>query len=151
MQTNLTPQYLAGLVDGEGCIHLGTRKGTYRGRVTIGMTAVALPLLELLKAQWGGSIYCSRPATERWSAAWVWSVQGAPSRPLLEAIAPFLVLKAEQARLALEVEHIRANLPRRPNGSGAWTPEAQDKCERIKARLHELNAKGPRARIAEES
>lgn len=151
MQTTVTPQYLAGLVDGEGCIHLGVTKGTYRGRVTIGMTEVALPLLKSLQAQWRGGIYCSRQATDKWSAAWVWSVQGEPARELLMAIEPHLLLKKRQAQLALEVEQIRSRLPRRPNGSGAWTPEARMACERIKERLHTLNAKGPRARDAEEN
>lgn len=149
MTTQLEAAYLAGLVDGEGCIHLGTRKGTYRGRVTIGMTAVAKPLLEDLQKTWAGGIYQSRPETEKWSAAWVWSVQGEPARKLLLLIEPHLRLKRKQAQLALEVERIRASLPRRPNGSGSWTPEAQAECEEIKQKLHVLNKKGPRAQNAE--
>ncbi|MDO5535856.1 MAG: hypothetical protein Q4F65_14560 [Propionibacteriaceae bacterium] len=139
--------YVAGLIDGEGCIHLGTRKGTYRARVTVGMTEVALPLLRELQEEWQGSIYCSRQPTEKWAGAWVWSVQGAPARVLLESLTPHLRLKKEQATLALEVEDIRSRLARMANGSGRWTPEARVACEAIKMRLHSLNAKGPRESV----
>ena len=135
--------YVAGLIDGEGCIHLGVRKGTYRARVTIGMTETARPLLESLREEWGGSLYLLRPATDRWQAAWTWSIQGEPAGRLLEAVAPYLRLKAEQARLALAVETVRRELPRRPNGSGSWTSTGRARCEEIKQQMHALNRKGP--------
>jgi len=139
--------YVAGLIDGEGCIHLGTRNGTYRARVTVGMTEVALPLLRELHEQWEGSIYCSRQPTERWAGAWVWTVQGLPARRLLVELRPHLRLKQKQATLALAVEEIRASLDRMANGSGRWTPEAREACEAIKTTLHGLNAKGPRGSV----
>lgn len=37
--------YVAGLIDGEGCIHLEKSRTSYRARVSVGMTAPALPLL----------------------------------------------------------------------------------------------------------
>lgn len=136
--------YVAGLLDGEGCIHLGVRKGTFRARVTVGMTSPALPLLTELRGLWGGSIYQLRPSTQSWASAWTWSIQGEPARQLLQAVLPYLRLKRRQAELCLEVETIRASLVRRPNGGGAWTAEARAACEAIKAELHSLNAKGPR-------
>lgn len=41
--------YLAGLIDGEGCVHLDTPGRTYRARVSVGMTEPALPLLNELR------------------------------------------------------------------------------------------------------
>ncbi|QFP94446.1 LAGLIDADG endonuclease [Gordonia phage Keitabear] len=141
--------YVAGLIDGEGCVHLCTSKNTYRARVTVGMTEPALPLLTQLHDEWGGSLTRSRPATARWSAAWVWVLTGSDAVAMLNEVHPFLRMKQEQARLVLEVEHVRASLPRRPNGSGSWTDEARETCATIKTRLHALNAKGTRAPIAE--
>lgn len=37
--------YVAGLIDGEGCIHLDTSGRTTRARVSVGMTEPALPIL----------------------------------------------------------------------------------------------------------
>lgn len=147
--------YVAGLIDGEGCVHLcvSTKEigATYRGRVTIGMTEPALPVLKWLHQEWGGSLANSRQATDKWSAAWVWTLTGDQARELLRQVSPYLKLKAPQARLVLEVERIRADLPRRPNGSGQWNSRARAECEAIKAKLHRLNAKGERAQNAEDS
>lgn len=137
--------YVAGLIDGEWCVHLCTSKNTYRGRVTVGMTAPALATLERLQMPWGGSLVQGRKATTAWEEAWVWTVTGAEAATLLQAAMPYLRIKAGQAYWVLEVERIRASLPRRPNGSGAWTPEARAECAAIKGRLHELNCKGHRS------
>ena len=142
MSTNLA--YVAGLIDGEGCIHLDTPRRTYRARVSVGMTKPALPLLESLKEEWGGTLYRLRPATERWAEAWTWHLTGAPATDLLQVIRPFLRLKGAQADAALEVEQIRARLSRRANGQFAWTEEARQSCESVNQRLRSLNAKGPR-------
>lgn len=142
--------YLAGLIDGEGCIHLDTPGRTYRARVSIGMSAPALALLTELQATWGGTIYCARPATSRWAAAYTWHLTGDPAAALLTAVRPFLRLKQQQADLALEVERLRTALPLRfPNGKTkkqrAWSEETRSACEEIKQQMHALNAKGPRA------
>src|SRR6185312_5946309 len=128
----------------EGCIHLCTSKNTYRGRVTIGMTEPALSVLKWLHQEWGGSLANSRAATDKWSAAWAWTVTGADASRLLRLVLPYLRLKEAQARLVLEVERVRADLPRRPNGSGEWNSRARAECEAIKTKLHRLNAKGER-------
>jgi hypothetical protein len=143
MDTNLA--YVAGLIDGEGCIHLDTTGNTYKARVSVGMSAPALSLLEDLRAEWGGTLYQMRPATQRWAAAYTWHMTGPPAERLLVAIRPFLRLKVAQADLAFEVQDLWRSLERRRNGTAIWTPEAQVLGEAIKQRMHALNAKGPRA------
>lgn len=140
---NLSNAYVAGLIDGEGCVHLCASKQTYRGRVTVGMTKPALPLLRQLKSQWGGSLAKSRAATDRWQEAWTWTVTGREARILLQSLGPMLQIKRRQAELVLEVERLRSELPRRPNGSAAWNTGVRTRCSQIKEELHRLNAKGP--------
>ena len=142
MTTNFA--YVAGLIDGEGCIHLEHSRTTYRARLSVGMTEPALPLLQSLQAEWGGTLYQQRQATERWAAAWTWHATGPNAKRVIETIEPFLRLKQEQARIALEVEAIRDALERRANGDARWTPEAQARCAVLKERMHDLNRKGPR-------
>lgn len=143
MDTNLA--YVAGLIDGEGCVHLDASKGTYRARVSVGMTEPALPLLRELRLEWSGTLYQLRQATDRWAAAWTWHLIGDPAVRLLTAVRPYLRLKGAQADAAMEVEAIRASLARRPNGQFAWTEDARQACASVKVRMHEMNAKGPRA------
>lgn len=139
--------YVAGLIDGEGCIHVEKTKGTYRPRVTVGMSEVALPLLSSMKAEWGGTLYLLRPATDKWAAAWTWYLSGPKAKAILLEIRPFLRLKREQADIAIRMEEVRESLPPRwpgkPESQGLWTVEARDKCEQMKLRIHQLNAKGP--------
>lgn len=142
---DMNSAYVAGLIDGEGCVHLDVPKGTYRARVSVGMTEPALCLLMALKGEWGGTLYQQRQATQRWAAAWTWHLTGEKAVALLLSIRPYLRLKGAQADAALEVERIRSALTLRPNGQKAWTPEAREACEQIKQRMHALNSKGPRA------
>jgi hypothetical protein len=139
--------YVAGLIDGEGCIHLDVdrRHSTYRARVTVGMTEPALSVLTALKEEWGGTLYQMRAANARWAAAWTWHLTGPPAVRLLRAIQPYLRIKCEQAAAALEVEAVRDSLPSQANGHKRWNPGASAQCQEIKTRMHRMNAKGPRA------
>jgi hypothetical protein len=142
--------YVAGLVDGEGCIHLECSRTTYRPRVTVGMSEIALPLLTELREEWGGSLYLQRKQTAKWAAAWTWHTGGPEAARLLRSIRPHLRLKTAQAEAALWVHEIWEGLERTPNGRmGRWTPEARAACEELKQRLHVLNAKGPRVKSVE--
>lgn len=138
--------YVAGLIDGEGCIHLECSRTTYRPRVSVGMSQPALPLLKELQAEWGGTLYQARIQTAKWAAAWTWHTGGPEAARLLRATQPYLRLKREQAREALAVHEIwEALTPTKGGQQRRWTPEAREACEWIKQRLHALNAKGPRA------
>lgn len=142
---DMNSAYAAGLIDGEGCVHLDVpRRTTYRARVSVGMSQPALGLLTDLQDEWGGTLYQQRKATERWAAAWTWHLTGEPAVRLLVSVRPWLRLKGRQADLALEVESIRSALAKRPNGQCLWTPEARAQCEALKQEMHALNAKGPR-------
>ena len=139
--------YVAGLIDGEGCIHLDVdkRSHSHRARVTVGMTEPALAVLQALKNEWGGTLYQMRKPTQRWAAAWTWHLTGPPARKLLLAIQPYLRIKGDQCAAALEVEAIRDGLPAMPNGHKRWNPEASAQCAAVKDRMHTMNAKGPHA------
>lgn len=141
--------YVAGLIDGEGCIHMENSRTTFRPRLSVGMTEPALPLLQELHAEWGGTLYQQRQATERWAAAWTWHCGGPWAAVVLRAVQPYLRLKAGQADLAIETHAIWEGLQKGPTGQARWTPEARARCSEIKAQLHALNAKGPRATDAE--
>jgi len=152
VSTNLA--YVAGLIDGEGCIHLEVSQGRwYQPRVSVGMTEPAFDLLTSLHKEWGGTLYQMRKPTAKWAGAWTWHMTGHPAAKLLTAIQPYLRLKNDQAAAALELYRVVMDLPRNPSGTQAiWTEEARTQCEEIRARLKVMNKKGPRvsAQIAED-
>lgn len=137
--------YAAGLIDGEGCIYLQkNRQGkSFTICVEIGMAAKALHLLRSMQVQYGGSIVLTRPATERWQAAWALTIFSTQAVKMLKALLPYLRLKEEQAQLAIRAWEIRGALESAQDGRKMWTEEAHNRVLRIKQRISELNLKGP--------
>lgn len=102
-------KYLAGLVDGEGCIDVQVTKVNdkfyIRPRLRIGMSNVAKALLEMLQLNLGGHL-CERESTnENWNSSTSWELAGyKQANPVLRNIVNSLILKKEQARFCLWME-----------------------------------------------
>lgn len=149
-----TAAYAAGLVDGEGYIGIHSRQRAgglryYSGRITVGMTEPALPALEEIRAEWGGSLTKNREETERWAAAWAWSLQGREAVGVCRLLMPYLRVKRQQAAIVIAMEEFKASLPTHRGGLPMWSEDAARTCEMFKVRIHELNTRGPRALSAE--
>jgi len=113
----LSWKYIAGLVDGEGCIDFqlikkpydrqdGTRSvETYiLPRLRVAMTGEALPLLEILHANHGGSLVArKKPQNPAWSQSYSWELTNGKVRPVLQNIVNHLLVKREQARFCIWV------------------------------------------------
>ena len=147
--------YAAGLVDGEGCIYVtnAARKGvgsrSYSAAVEIGMSVKAISLLRMIKREYGGTIKLSRPATDKWAEAHAWTIVGERAEACLLRLLPHLVLKQEQARLALRVMEIRRSLVPVGGVTARWTAEAASRCEAARLSIQELNRKGPEVAMEE--
>jgi hypothetical protein len=105
----MTPEYLAGLFDGEGCIDVqrcypkaGRNRLYVRPRVRMCMTNSARFLADRLHAKFGGHLVSRKAGKanqqDSWSLEWL---NGVDIRRFLNLILPHLVLKAEQAKLVL--------------------------------------------------
>jgi hypothetical protein len=108
--------YLSGLIDGEGTITINrTGKGSYECRAKIGNTD--LRLMKWLISKFGGVYYTEtnrNPLKHR--TLYQWRIKGRKNtEDLLLGILPHLVLKAEQAKIALT--YLRAE-----------TTEEREKC-----------------------
>lgn len=102
---HLSWKYIAGLVDGEGCIDVQTHDGYVRPRLRIGMSAIAAHLIENLRANHGGYVSERKSTNPNWSDSVCWELCGFRQVcPLLRNIANHLILKKEQARLCLWAE-----------------------------------------------
>ena len=119
----LSWKYLAGLVDGEGCIDMqvahqdvGGRKQFYcrpRFRMTLSGKAGEL-VLGMLSANFGGHFDATRfvkrfAKNETWAPAHTWQLTGSSHlRPFLQNLTNHLIIKKEQARFAIWwIDHIK--------------------------------------------
>ena len=106
-------QYLAGFFDGEGCIVL--RRG--RKTPTLTVTQVDPRPLRLFEEEFGGRVTKRQaPRKEAHRQAYRWDIHAGAVQALVR-MRPFLIVKAEQADLAIEAA----------KGSSSWfarNPEA---------------------------
>ena len=98
--------YLAGIVDGEGCIRIGlqNKEGqayNYRPSVSVGM--VEDVVINLLKETFGGYIYVE-PSVQGKRPIHRWHLVKAPQvEACLLQIRPYLLIKQQQADLVLSL------------------------------------------------
>jgi len=110
----LSWKYIAGLVDGEGCIDVQlyrdkrlSHKPLYiRPRLRITLTENCIFLLEILKANHGGSLEYRNLKKKNpvWQNAVTWHLAFRKLRPFLQNIANHLHIKKEQALLAIWIQ-----------------------------------------------
>jgi hypothetical protein len=134
--------YLAGIVDGEGCISIygdgRTNKegrGTYRLSLAIAMQHK--PVLELFVATFGGTIYLVHKnlavhTTPYWRIPYMCN----RAAQVIHHIRPYMRIKTEQADLAILFQTTRL---RRKGLNFVYPIDYWDEADRMKARMSELN------------
>ena len=125
--------YLAGLIDGEGCIEIKRSYSTVHARISFGNTNKRI--VYLIKNITGiGSISPRPPKTAKHSKSWHWHAQSDGAHGLIEQISPFLKVKQRQAESAIHVQYRLDEVGSRRDR--AWQVDAI-------AESHRLNKKGP--------
>lgn len=145
MYTYLTNvAYLAGIIDGEGCITIGkTTKGRYSGgtridwRLILDITNNDRTLMQWLEDTFGHIVETSYRRRSNRSNSYGWTASGRQCQELLEIVLPFLKVKKAQAELALQMNIAKYG------GSSRWTytQEEEENRERIYRAIRELNSK----------
>lgn len=119
---SLDIRYVAGVFDGEGWITVcRTKLGGYRQysadyvryQLVVGVGNTHRPLVDRLHAQFGGSYSVSHVAKRKMPLArtnYTWTLASQPAADFLSYILPHMLVKAEEAALAVEFQkHIRAH------------------------------------------
>jgi hypothetical protein len=107
MRDELFLAWAAGFFDGEGCVLVSERKNQTVYQLFVSITQQNPTALHLLKQRFGGSVTPDRTATvgyERKRGAvlcWRWKSTSGVAHEFLAAIEPFVVVKADQVRVAL--------------------------------------------------
>jgi len=106
--------YLAGILDGEGCLSItaGQKATCINYNSTLQVQNTSKQLIDWLQTKFGGSVYLSKKETEKTKEAYMWRVlKKKEIEVLLLATLPYLVVKREQAKILLEF----VRLPREAN------------------------------------
>jgi hypothetical protein len=109
--------YLSGLFDGEGTFSIYHHKGQSSNgnpydstAIRIEITNTKIQLMEWLVKHFGGQYYHHRRASAKHNIAYGWRPKGRKnSEQLLLNILPYLVIKKEQAKIALEYVRLPHN------------------------------------------
>jgi hypothetical protein len=97
--------YLAGILDGEGCLSItaGQKETCVNYNSTLQVQNTSKELIDWLQHKFGGSVYLSKKETDKTKEAYMWRVlKKKDIEILLLATLPYLVVKREQAKLLLE-------------------------------------------------
>lgn len=93
--------YLAGFFDGEGYVGISTdypkwAKGNSYLRLRVNITQKDKKILEMIKDIYGGTLHKGKDGVHKWY------VDGQKAISFLKDVLPFLILKKEQTKLAIE-------------------------------------------------
>jgi len=134
----ITLAYLAGVIDSDGyiTIHRSGRNGASYFAARIGIAGTRRQPHDLAASLWGGNVSCYLPKNPLHRKQFQWSRTGDAAYTAITAIRPYLRIKEEQARLALELqEHIWAG---RDDDPYPWMPSDYDwrvLCEELRAEV----------------
>jgi len=107
--------YIAGLFDGEGCIHISKRKsGYYQLRIVVSNTNEMI--IRWLGFAFTGCVWGKKPKGNR-RASWTWGVSDRKAEAFLKLIHPYLILKKPEAELAFKFMQTKV-----PQNSGGKIP-----------------------------
>src|SRR5579859_4067102 len=92
----VNPEYLAGFFDGEGCVSTNGRASG--GYLTVTIANSHLPILEVIKDQFGGSI------SRRSSGSYTVTLSTRKAKAILEYMLPYLVIKKDVAEAGIALQ-----------------------------------------------
>ena len=108
----LLDAYFAGLFDGEGCVSINKTSGGIKRKykrngfqLRVSVTNTNLDILYALQNRYGGKVYIREKANARNYGNWI-TVSNQTIHPLSSWL-PFLIIKKEQAKVALDFQSNR--------------------------------------------
>ncbi len=139
MFTETDKAYLAGFIDGEGTIVIGSHGKANRLSLRVVVANTNKEVLLSLQKIWGGCLSTKQPQKEGWKAcsALEWATQ--ESAGLLREVLPYLKIKKDQALVAMQFQK---TMNPRANRTKSIPREIQDYREELQSKMHILNHKG---------
>jgi hypothetical protein len=142
--TDYDVAYVAGLIDGEGCVYIAKVGGRHQLRLQIVLAKRASLVLRWLANKMGGRLFDVGRSNPQWDDEVLWKVNGAQAALVLGQVLPFLRIKQRQAELGIKMEQIRQEVIPKNGKQARWTEEARAECETLRKAIMQQNATGPR-------
>jgi hypothetical protein len=130
--------YVAGIIDGEGSISIQKRGEV---RVDVGMAEKAIPLLNWLYRNFGGTVRPTGKETEKWQARYCWTITTDPAICLLRLVGPHMTIKREIVDAILKADMVDRDLRRGKHRQ--WTEARFQAFEEARETALRVNKKGP--------
>jgi len=112
--------YIAGFLDGEGSIFLTSRKN--KASLRISATNTDKNVLDWIIEKIGvGVVHAGRKESDKNRKTWMFILNGEAAETLLKQLLPYLIVKKEQAQLAIETQE-RLRVPAL-NADRTWQQE----------------------------
>jgi len=100
MNNEIDLAYAAGVIDGEGCISLSKTAFSYSLQLSVHNTDKRL--IDWLQFKFGGGVYDHVPANGKRKKTYAWTITGSAVKPILVEVLRYLIVKKEEAKLALD-------------------------------------------------
>jgi hypothetical protein len=126
--------YLAGVIDGEGCIRIQRvrARGVVRYQLRLHVANTSRALMDWLEMTFGGHAYARKKP--HGGVVWDWHVKNGHVPDVLRLVLPYLIVKREEALLAFE---FRAAV-RKPNDPRYLSLDQQSRQEDCWRRMGQL-------------
>jgi hypothetical protein len=142
--------YLAGIIDADGYVTVQRsrhRSGLYYG-AKIGIAGTRREPHDLAASLWGGAVSCYRPKNGIHLPQFQWSRSGRVAGAIILDLLPYLRVKQEQARVALELdEHVDDGRAADPYPWFGPHYDPKVRCEDLFLEAKALNLRKPRGRL----
>ena len=134
---------LAAFIDGEGSIFIIKQKrknrfsATYR--VGLNVTNTSIKLMDWLKSTFGGNDYIHENPAKKWKTVYEWRSNGIDAYRILSKVEKYLIIKPEQAKIALEFWYETQREQQVGLKKSLWAEKRQEGYYR---QMKKLNGKG---------
>ena len=116
--------YIAGLIDGEGCIQLSRQRASAKFRSpNVSVASTTPELLNILKGRFGGSISTKKAYQDHHKQSWEWKVTHDNAIRVCREVAPVLLEPAKRARAEMIVSRYKSVTKR----NGKYTEDERNK------------------------
>ncbi len=95
--------YLAGFVDGEGCLTTNRTSQNGRYRPSLRVSGTYEPIMKWMKRWFGGNYYVIHARTGQTKETYDWVLSTNKAIKLIEALMPYLKVKKEEAKVFVQL------------------------------------------------
>jgi hypothetical protein len=100
--------YLAGLIDGEGCITAFKNKGRRNINPALRIQMTQRAPIDLFSEYFGGNVNTHIPKNPNYKISYSYWATGKKSNEILKSISPYMKVKKSQAEMAMEIFNLKS-------------------------------------------